>query len=177
MHAGAAAGRASGAARCRLVAGSTAEPTISITFLDKDGAKADVECPSGEQLRAAMMDNKVRMQTKPAFASAAHASAGRADCMVHAVCDVFVMAWLGFKAPTPFAAHCRQGAGSKQAALLHPCSAANACTTCLPWCAGAASRRSVSVHPLRPVSCRLTSTQRGAKSGAVEVSGSAAHAL
>lgn len=37
-----------------------AEPMVSITFLDKEGTKVEVQSPSGEQLRATMMENKVR---------------------------------------------------------------------------------------------------------------------
>jgi hypothetical protein len=37
------------------------EPSISITFItDKDGTNTEVTSPSGEQLRAIMLENKVR---------------------------------------------------------------------------------------------------------------------
>lgn len=63
---------------CRLgaavAAAASAEPTISVTFQDSEGAKAEVDCPSGEQLRAVMMENKVGGRRPRATCAAAHCS-------------------------------------------------------------------------------------------------------
>ncbi|KAI8463081.1 MAG: 2Fe-2S ferredoxin-type domain-containing protein [Monoraphidium minutum] len=51
------------APRTSLRTASTAEPTISVTFVDKEGGNTEFDCPSGEQLRAVMMENKVDLYT------------------------------------------------------------------------------------------------------------------